>query len=1520
MDKLDGKKNRSECDSHADTTAAGSNTVMIEDISDVHDYVDVAPFSESYQPIKNIPIATAATAYDNPDTGETTLILFGQSLFFGDKMASTLICPNQIRENGNVVDDCPRQYNKDSKHGLTLRDHESKAEKFIPFEMDGVISYLSTRKPSKHEIETCPRFWATSEAKWDPHDSKFEEDEKAMNDAFPRRDLKSVRMEVETVSDDDSSEMNVELQDASKQTLGEDLHLRWLQSMAQPRNLSAIGIAEDGMLLDRMIRCRNLSDLSRGDRFTINPNFQDEMDECYDTFETKDCETEQTITSIHLGDTVRQVNAIHTPLQERVAPNGTDVSEIATTLEVINISAVHRHYRGINLPKKKAVSFDDRVSFKLPEQGVVWLGTNHGTIPLTDSSKSGTILKGTGTKRSRWGPKVSKLEVSEKRTSMDAAMLAKSWRIGLKSAKETLKVTTQRGIRRPSGSLHRRFSTQPWRQKPKLKGKFFSDTMHFSVVNAERSEKCAQVTTNGRGFSDFFPIQTKFQCSDGLVHFINRYGVMDHLVVDGAKEEGAYNTWKTPWQKVVKKYMIRQTWIQPYCWWQNAAEREIGEIRRDIKFYTQRKGSPKRLWGFLGCYVCGKRSRTALSIPSNMGRTGFEIVTGQTPDITLYACFDWYDWVFYKDEKDNTEKLGRNLGPAEDFGAGDCFFILTGKATTYVTNTMIKLSEDDYKDRDTIKRMERFDAVIDSKIGDKVKKAADMFADYPEPGDLFADDGEEVIMEEPEASMPEVDDFTPEELDEYIGAHVLLPVGSEVLRAVVKRRTHDDDGRPIGLKNPNPMLDTREYELQLPDGSTEVYSANIIAENIFSQMDDEGNLFTLMKEIVDHRTNKHAVKGPDGWHTTKTGQKRRKPTTKGWELLCGWKDGTSSWVKLTDLKESFPIELAEYAHNNKIIDEPAFAWWAYYVLKKRDRIIMKAKTKYWQKTHKYGVELPKTIEEAYEIDRKTNTTHWRDAIKKEMKNVMVAFEFDDEDKVPIAHQRIGVHMVFDVRITLDRKARLVADGHKVPELPKQSTYSTVPTRDSIRLFFLLAALNDLDVLSADIQNAYLTAPISEKYYVQTGMEFPDSLRNRPAKVVRALYGLPVAGSSFRSFLAKNLKELGYESTKGDADVYMRPAVKKNGEKYYEYLVAYVDDILCCGEDPRFMMECIEKRFTLKNGTIKEPDLYLGADIEKVFFHNCEDDSTKARWALSSTSYTTKAIEEVERELKKSHLKLPAKVVTPLSSGYRPELDSTRELSASEQNYYQGLIGILRWICELGRLDIIVPISLMSRYLAQAREGHLQQLYHVFAYLKTYASSKLVFDDTRPDYSGVDFHPCDWREFYPDAGEVIPPNMPEARGKPVMMSCFVDADHAGCKETRRSHTGVILFINKAPILWFSKRQNTVETSTFGSEIVAMRIAIELIEGMRYKLRMMGVPIDGECSLFCDNESVVKNVSRPESPCKKKHNSVAYHKAREGIAARIIRVAKEDGLTNIADILTKLCPGPRLRELVGMCMWR
>ena len=411
--------------------------------------------------------------------------------------------------------------------------------------------------------------------------------------------------------------------------------------------------------------------------------------------------------------------------------------------------------------------------------------------------------------------------------------------------------------------------------------------------------------------------------------------------------------------------------------------------------------------------------------------------------------------------------------------------------------------------------------------------------------------------------------------------------------------------------------------------------------------------------------------------------------------------------------------------------------------------------------------------------------------------------------------------------------------------------------------------------------------------------------------------MPIAGASFRAYLTKHLRNLGYVSCKADPDVHMRRAVKPDGTEYYEYLIAYVDDVLCCGMNPRHQLEAIEKRFKLKDGTIAEPTLYLGADIGKHVF----EDGTFA-WSLSSSSYTAKAVKAVEDEIateKYGFKRLPNGTKTPLTGDYRPEIDSSQELDAKQQNYYQGLIGVLRWICELGRLDIVMPVSLMSRYLAQARTGHLNQVFHMFSYLKHYGRSKLVFDTAVPDVSEDRYMKCDWTEFYPGAKEVIPTDAPEALGVPVVMSTFVDADHAGCKATRRSHTGVLIYLNNSPILWFSKRQTTVETSTFGSEIVAMRIAIELVEGLRYKLRMMGVPISGSTNMFCDNESVVTNVTRPESQCKKKHNSVAYHKAREAIAADTIRVAKEPGGTNTADLLTKLMGGEIFRGHLKRCMW-
>ncbi len=313
----------------------------------------------------------------------------------------------------------------------------------------------------------------------------------------------------------------------------------------------------------------------------------------------------------------------------------------------------------------------------------------------------------------------------------------------------------------------------------------------------------------------------------------------------------------------------------------------------------------------------------------------------------------------------------------------------------------------------------------------------------------------------------------------------------------------------------------------------------------------------------------------------------------------------------------------------------------------------------------------------------------------------------------------------------------------------------------------------------------------------------------------------------------NLRELGFKSSKADPDLWFRSAKKPTGDSIYEYVISYVDNLVIQGVDPKNFMDALGKSFTLKPGSIKEPDTYLGANVKKYRIPN-SDDPDKVRWAFESSSYVKKAIGDVERELAEADMKLIPNAKTPLASGYRPELDTSPKLGSKQLNSIQGLIRILRWICELGRIDILMPVSILSRYLVSAQQGHLEQTFHIFAYLKTHSRSTMVFDNTMPTYRSKRFVKYDQFELYPDAAEAIPTNMPQPRGKEVSMLCFVDAEHTGYRETRRSQSGIIIFVNRAPILWFSKRQNTVEASTYGSELLAMRITIETIEGLSCRL--------------------------------------------------------------------------------------
>ena len=409
----------------------------------------------------------------------------------------------------------------------------------------------------------------------------------------------------------------------------------------------------------------------------------------------------------------------------------------------------------------------------------------------------------------------------------------------------------------------------------------------------------------------------------------------------------------------------------------------------------------------------------------------------------------------------------------------------------------------------------------------------------------------------------------------------------------------------------------------------------------------------------------------------------------------------------------------------------------------------------------------------------------------------------------------------------------------------------------------------------------------------------------------------MAGRDFWHHLRGCMGRLGFNSSRADPDVWFRLSKRSTGEEYYEYVLLYVDDVLVISERAEAVLRKeIGKDWILKEESIGPPAKYLGGKLREVTLT-----SGVKCWAFGSSQYVQSAVKNVYDHLMTKGKKLPHTAPNPLSTDYRPELDVTPELGEAEASYYHTLIGVLRWIVELGRVDIDVEVSMMSSHLALPREGHLKELYHIFAYLKARPNAEMVFDPTpiNPDMSL--FPKEDWSYSaygYESLKEELPKDMPIPHGQSMTMRVFVDSDHAGDQVTRRSRTGFIVFLNNAPIYWSSKKQNSCETSTFGSEFVAMKQATEYVRGLRYKLRMMGIPVDEPTFVFGDNQSVLCNTTSPASTLKKKSNAIAYHFVREGVARDEWRTAYINTNENLADLFTKSLSGLKRWKFVRMIL--
>ena len=479
--------------------------------------------------------------------------------------------------------------------------------------------------------------------------------------------------------------------------------------------------------------------------------------------------------------------------------------------------------------------------------------------------------------------------------NLDTAHRTLRWNINLDTAHRTLLATTQRGVQSFLNPTDRRLNTRlPHLLFSMLRNrKMFTDTLFAKVKSIRSHSTCAQDWTDGNGYTLFYPLRSKQDAYTTVSRmFHDMRGIPEVIVSGNSGDEQTGAKWMGA---EIRHIRSRHHLTEPFSPWQNRAERDIQELKRGIKRATRRGRSPKRLWDYCGQWVAAIRRLTAHNNPVLDGLTAEEFVHARTPDISAYSMFDWYEPVWFidpaKDVAQSRRVLGRWIGVAEDIGLSITYFILPNSCVPVARSSVFPVTQDERLSADFQQEIQSLDASIEQKIGDS-RSDTDCFKDLPEipevPLDIFDGEDETTLPLEDEAKMPEADEYyTPELFDQYLTAQVLMDRGGESQLGTVKRRKRDNNGNPVlGVANSNPLLDTREYEVEFLDGSIDVLSSNTIAEALYSQVDQEGNSFALLAGFVDHRKDKTAVNLDD---SRVPGTNKLRRTTKGWQLLTEWK-------------------------------------------------------------------------------------------------------------------------------------------------------------------------------------------------------------------------------------------------------------------------------------------------------------------------------------------------------------------------------------------------------------------------------------------------------------------------------------------------------------------------------------------------------------------------------------------------------------------------------------------------------
>ena len=608
-----------------------------------------------------------------------------------------------------------------------------------------------------------------------------------------------------------------------------------------------------------------------------------------------------------------------------------------------------------------------------------------------------------------------------------------------------------------------------------------------------------------------------------------------------------------------------------------------------------------------------------------------------------------------------------------------------------------------------------------------------------------------------------------------------------------------------------------------------------------------------------------------------------------YNLLFEWDTGEQTWEPLSNIIASDPHTFAVYANEHNLLNTPGWKLLKRHARTARRLIRTLKKSKYRQarasRKYKHGWEVPRDYAHALQLDIHNGNNKWKEAIDLEIEQIKeyqvikdfgkAVYDKNTITNAPKGHQKIRVHFVFDVKHCGKFKARLVADGHLTKEWR------------NLRLAMFLAELNNLELWGADVGNAYLQPLTREKLYIVGGPEF-EELQGHVLVMYKVLYGTRSGGACWHDKFFDILHHMGFKPSRADPDIWMKSS--KDGS-HYEYIAVYVDDLAICMKDPNSFCDTLKEKYKLKLKGVGPINYHLGCG------HTRDEDGTLVS---DPRKYVEKILESYEKTLGEK----PKKIKTPLVGGDHPESDISDFCDQDQIKQYQTIVGQLIWLSGLGRFDIAVHVMTMSRFRQQPRIGHLERLKKIVGYLANFPHGALRFRLHEPDYSNLPHKEYDWqRTVYGGAKEEIPHDIPQPKGKHVTTTTYGDANLHHDQVTGKAVTACLHIVNATPSNWYTKRQATVETATYGSEFVAARIATDQIIALRYTLIYLGVPVRSKSYMFGDNKSVVDSASIPTSTLSKKSTLASYHRVREAIAAGYLQFNWKDGKSNPADILSK-----------------